>query len=81
MDSHEEYQYLQLIGDIIDNGNKEQGRNGNTIVKFGVNMRFSLKDGTLPLLTTKKMAYRPCFEELFWFIRGSTDNEELKMKM
>ena len=80
MDSHEEYQYLQLIGDIIDNGNKEQGRNGNTIVKFGVNMRFSLKDGTLPLLTTKKMAYRPCFEELFWFIRGSTDNEELKMK-
>ena len=54
MDSHEEYQYLQLIGDIIENGTKEQGRNGNTIVKFGVNMRFSLKDGTLPLITTKK---------------------------
>ena len=80
MDSHEEYQYLQLIGNIIENGTKEQGRNGNTIVKFGVNMRFSLQDGTLPLLTTKKMAYRPCFLFFFWFIRGSTDNEELKMK-
>ena len=80
MNTHEEYQYLHLIEDILEHGTKETGRNGNTIVKFGVNMRFSLRDGTIPIITSKKMAYRQCFEELFWFIRGSTDNNELLQK-
>ena len=80
MQLYEEYQYLHLIDDIIETGYLEHGRNGNTKVKFGVNMRFSLRDGTIPIITTKKMAYRPCFEELFWFIRGSTNNNELLQK-
>ena len=29
-DNHEEYQYLNLIKDIIDNGFWEDGRNGRT---------------------------------------------------
>jgi len=78
--AHEEMQYLQLIKDILETGTHEEGRNGKVITKFGTMMRYNLKDGTFPLLTTKKMAYKSCFEELFWFIRGSTDNEELKMK-
>jgi thymidylate synthase len=40
-------------------------------------MRFSLKDGTLPLLTTKRVAWKTCFNELMWFVRGSTNNKEL----
>ena len=43
-------------------------------------MKYSLKDGTLPLFTTKKVAWRVCFEELFWFINGSTDNTLLQDK-
>jgi thymidylate synthase len=43
-------------------------------------MRFSLADGVIPILTTKRVALKTCFEELFWFIRGSTDNEELRNK-
>ena len=78
--AHEEIQYLQLIKDILETGTHEEGRNGKVITKFGTMMRYNLKDGTFPLLTTKKMAYKSCFEELFWFIRGSTDNEELKVK-
>lgn len=78
--THEEYQYLNLVDDIITKGYKETGRNGDTLVKFGVNMRFSLRNGKIPIITTKKMAYRTCFEELFWFIRGSTNNEELLQK-
>ena len=74
---HEEHQYLNLIRDIIDNGYQEPGRNGNTLVKFGHSMRFSLRNGVLPILTTKRVAWRVCFEELFWFIRGSTSNTEL----
>ena len=43
-------------------------------------MRFSLRDGAFPLLTTKKVFYRGIAEELFWFIRGSTSNQELQEK-
>ncbi len=76
----EEQQYLNLVNEIIENGFDEIGRNGKTRVKFGHSMRFSLRDGTIPILTTKKVAFRPCFEELFWFMRGSTDNRLLQEK-
>jgi len=76
----EEQQYLNLVKEIIDNGYDENGRNGKTRVKFGHTMRFSLRDGTIPILSTKKVAFRPCFEELFWFISGSTDNRLLQEK-
>lgn len=58
----------------------EETRNGTTKSVFGYSMRFSLKDGILPILTTKKLAWRTCFHELMWFIRGSTDNRELLAK-
>ena len=70
--NEEEQQYLNLVRDIIDNGSVENGRNSKTIAKFGNSMRFSLADGTIPILTTKMVAFRSCFEELFWFIRGCT---------
>jgi len=75
---HEEYQYLDLLKDILDNGTCEEGRNGRTKSVFGRSMRFSLKDGTIPILTTKKTAWKTCLKELLWFIRGETDNKLLK---
>ncbi len=75
---HEEYQYLNLIQNIIDNGTWEEGRNGKTKSIFGNMMRFSLKDGKIPILTTKKTAWKTCLKELLWFIRGETDNKILK---
>ena len=76
----EEDQYLQLIRDVIKKGSLEEGRNGNTKSIFGYSMRFSLKNGTLPLLTTKRVAWKTCFHELMWFISGSTDNSVLNKK-
>ena len=76
--SHEEQQYLNLIRDILDKGSLEQGRNGNTVSIFGASMRFSLADGTMPILTTKKTAWKTCLKELLWFIRGETDNKLLQ---
>ena len=75
---HEEYQYLNLIENILDNGFWEEGRNGKTKSIFGHTMRFSLKDGKIPILTTKKTAWKTCLKELLWFIRGETDNQILK---
>lgn len=77
---HPENQYLQLIQEIIENGFVENTRNGITKSIFGYSMRFSLKDGTIPLLTTKKVAWKTCLHELLWFIKGSTDNRELLKK-
>jgi thymidylate synthase len=74
---HEEIQYLDLVQKILDNGFEEEGRNGPTKSLFGASMRFSLQGGRLPLLTTKRVAWKTCLKELLWFIRGSTSNEEL----
>ena len=73
-----EQQYLDLIKDIIDNGTLVEGRNGNTLTVFGRSMRFSLKDNKIPLLTSKKMAWKTCLKELLWFIGGKTNNKLLK---
>ena len=78
MDNHEEQQYLNLIKNILENGTWEEGRNGKTKSIFGNMMRFSLKDGKIPVLTTKKTAWKTCLKELLWFIRGDTDNKILK---
>jgi thymidylate synthase len=75
---HEEYQYLNLLENILENGVWEEGRNGKTKSIFGHSMRFSLKDGKIPILTTKKTAWKTCLKELLWFIRGETDNRLLK---
>jgi thymidylate synthase len=40
-------------------------------------MRFSLENNIIPILTTKKVAWKTCLKELLWFIKGSTDNEIL----
>ena len=76
--THEEHQYLNNLANILENGTWEEGRNGRTKCIFGSSMRFSLKDGTIPILTTKKTAWKSCLKELLWFIRGETDNKILK---
>jgi len=76
--THEEYQYLNTIRTIIECGHLDEGRNGKTKSIFGQMMRFSLKDGKIPILTTKKTAWKTCLKELLWFIRGETDNNILQ---
>ena len=77
MSTHEETQYLQLIENILNNGTIEYSRNGITKSIFGNMMKFSLNDGTIPILTTKKVAWKTCFKELTWFIKGDTSNKLL----
>ncbi len=74
---HEENQYLNLIEDILEENSEFNGRNGKTLAIFGSSMHFTLENNTIPLLTTKKLAYKTCLKELLWFIKGSTNNEIL----
>ena len=76
-ENHEEEQYLDLIKNIINDGSLEVGRNGNTYAIIGAAMRFSLESNRIPLLTTKKVAWKTCLKELLWFIRGDTNNKIL----
>lgn len=75
---HAEYQYLNLIHDIIQERQEHTGRNGSTLSVFGAGMVFSLEQGWIPILTTKKMAWKTCLKELLWFIQGKTDNRLLQ---
>ena len=74
-----ENQYLELIEDIIKNGEKRNGRNGEVISDFCKHLKFDLRDG-FPLLTTKKMFLKGIVEELLFFIRGDTDSKILEEK-
>lgn len=76
--NHEEYQYLHLLKNILENGHWQEGRNGRVKSLFGVSMRFSLKNGQIPILTTKKVAWKTCLKELLWFIKGDTNNKNLQ---
>lgn len=75
---HDENQYINLISDIINHGTMINGRNGNAKTVFGSAMHFSLENNTIPILTTKKVAWKTCAKELFWFMRGDTNNKHLR---
>ena len=67
-------QYLELLQDILENGQKEVNeRTGTGTLKvFGRLLRFDLSDG-FPLLTTKKMFIKGIIYELLWFIKGDSN--------
>lgn len=75
---HPEKQYLRLVKNIIKHGIKEVGRNGTTYTQIGAMMRFPLENREMPILTTKKMAWKSCLQELLWFIKGDTNNKTLQ---
>jgi thymidylate synthase len=77
-DDHPEWQYLNLLRDILDNGAERGDRTGTgTLGVFGRQMRFDLARG-FPLLTTKKLHQRSIIVELLWFLRGETNIAWLK---
>jgi len=75
--NHSELQYLNLIKRIIQYGDIRKGRNGVTMSVFGEQMRFDLSKYQIPILTTKRTAWKTCLKELLWFINGKTDNSLL----
>jgi len=81
LENTDEQQYLDHIKKILENGHKKIDRTKiGTLSLFGVQMRYNLKDGVFPLLTTKRVFWRGVVEELLWFIKGSTNSKELSEK-
>ncbi len=74
MIKHAEYQYLNLLQDILDNGEEQvdRGTGVKTYSVFGRQIRFDLtKD--FPLLTTKKVYWKGVLHELYWFLSGQSN--------
>jgi thymidylate synthase len=70
-------QYLDLLEDILKNGESKDDRTGTgTISVFGRQLRFDLRE-SFPAVTTKKLAWRACVGELLWFLEGSSDERRL----
>jgi len=71
---HPEYQYLDLLQDILDNGVLKKDHNtGNGLISvFGRQARYDLSKG-FPLLTTKKVYWKGILTELSWFMSGQTN--------
>jgi thymidylate synthase len=87
---HEEYQYLNLIRDILARGEHRPDRTGTgTLSLFSPpQLRFSLSKPDrasttgeriplLPLLTTKRVFLRAVSTELLWFVSGCTTSKPL----
>ncbi len=74
---HVDIVYRQLVRDVLDCGETRKDRTGvGTISLFGTQSRYDLRSG-FPLLTTKKVAFGGVVTELLWFLRGSTNCNEL----
>lgn len=84
---HPEYQYLDLLRDIMENGSDKEvfftpevraqyeakGEQPPFIRSlFGRQIRFDLSQG-FPLITTKKTFYRGIIVELLWFLKGDSN--------
>lgn len=73
----DEYNYLNLMKEILDSGIDKDDRTGVGIRSlFGRQIRFNLSN-SFPLLTTKKIHIRSAIHELLWFLNGDTNVKSL----
>jgi thymidylate synthase len=88
---HPEYQYLDLMRDVLEHGADKELFFNDVILEeykqkgetppfirsvFGRQIRFNMSDG-FPLLTTKKTFWRGITTELLWFLSGSSNIKPL----
>lgn len=75
---HPEFQYLDLIEQVLDRGDERLDRTKvGTRSLFGVMTRFDLSDGTVPILTTKRVYWKTAVKEMLWFLTGDTNIQNL----
>jgi len=78
--SHQtEKPYLDILR-LALSGKPRSDRTGvGTRSVFGAQWRFDISE-SVPLLTTKRVPWKACIEELLWFLRGDTDARILQRK-
>lgn len=75
---HYEQQYLDLMRHIWTDGAERGDRTGTgTRAVFGAQMRYSLEENAMPLLTTKRVYWKTAAREMLWFLTGDTNIRSL----
>lgn len=78
MKPHAEHQYLDIMAELLERGDRRMERTGEgTLSLFGKQMRFDLSDGSIPILTTKKVFWKTSVKEMLWFLTGQTNIVDL----
>lgn len=71
-------QYEDLLLSILSSGNDRQDRTGTgTRSKFGCRLEYDIS-ASVPLITTKKVAWKAALKELLWMISGNTNIRNLQ---
>ena len=74
---HPEYQYLDILQELLDHGDKRMDRTGvGTLALFGRHMRFDVSNA-FPVLTTRKIYWQTAAKEMLWMLSGETNIREL----
>ena len=77
LDRHPEYQYLELLKQVLDEGDKRIDRTGiGTLSVFGAMARFDV-GACAPILTTKRVYWKTAIKEMLWFLTGETNIQAL----
>lgn len=80
-ESHYEQQYLDLMALIWREGDERVDRTGvGTRSIFGAQLRFSLAENAVPLLTTKRVFWKAAAREMLWFLTGETNIRPLVLQ-
>lgn len=75
---HPEHQYLDLLSQVLERGDERIDRTGvGTRSIFGSMVRFDLSDGSVPILTTKRVYWKTAVKEMLWFLTGNTNIQPL----
>lgn len=74
------HNYENLVHSVLTEGFAKNDRTGvGTVSLTGGQIIYDLSKG-FPLITTKRVFFRGVIEELLWFLRGSTNAQELASK-
>ena len=70
--------YLDLLGDVLARGDRRLDRTGvGTAALFGAMLRFDMRGGRFPVLTTKRVLWKTAVREMLWFLTGGTNIQAL----
>lgn len=71
---HPEAAILRLMRRVWVTGSARRDRTAvGTRALFGETLRFDLSGGVVPIMTTKRVAWRTALKELIWFLSGETN--------
>lgn len=75
-----EGRYMSLLRKVLNKGNVRPDRsNTGTISLFGQLVRYNISK-SIPVFTTKRVAWKSAIEETLWMLSGSTDSNVLEEK-